>query len=180
MARFVTRVKAAYRSWGIPGSGTQIYSRLHQVTWLSKISEPGVGLRAAFYFQQLDALRTLRQEVRQELLAESHKHSAWKRLCGIPSIGPIRAAVALGVLQTPHRFRTKRQLWGISGFAIETRSSADHRHVNGQMQKVKKRASIRGLNQKNNHDLKNLLKGTQATAAAQPRPFPEVYTAFLA
>jgi transposase len=65
----------------------------------------------------------------------------WKRLCGIPSIGPIRAAVALGVLQTPHRFRTKRQLWSISGFAIETRSSADDRHVNGQLQKVKKRLS---------------------------------------
>src|SRR5258706_8884620 len=132
LARVMTRVKALYRSWGIPCSGTQIYSRLHRVTWLSKISEPGVRLRAAFYFQQLDALRTLRQEVLQELLAESHKHSAWKRLCGIPSIGPIRAAVALGVLQTPHRFRTKPQLWSISGFAIGTRISPDYRHVNGQ------------------------------------------------
>jgi transposase len=180
LARVMTRVKALYRSWGIPCSGTQIYSRLHRVTWLSKISEPGVRLRAAFYFQQLDALRTLRQEVRQELLAESHKHSAWKRLCGIPSIGPIRAAVALGVLQTPHRFRTKRQLWSISGFAIETRSSADHRHVNGQLQKVKKRVSIRGLNQNHNHDLKNLFKGAAVLASTKPGPFQEFYTALLA
>src|SRR5260370_4915179 len=134
----MTRVKALYRSWGIPCSGTQIYARLHRVTWLSKISEPGVRLRAAFYFQQLDALRTLRQEVRQELLAESHKHSAWKRLCGIPSIGPIRAAVALGVLQTPHRFRTKRQFGSISGFADETPSNPDHRHFNDQLQNVHK------------------------------------------
>src|SRR6266481_1411521 len=88
LARVMTRVKALYRSWGIPCSGTQVYSRLYRVTWLSKITEPGVRLRAAFYFQQLDALRTLRQEVRQELLAESHKHSAWKRLCGIPSDRP--------------------------------------------------------------------------------------------
>jgi hypothetical protein len=47
--------------------------------------------------------------VRRELLVEGKKHQAWKRLCQIPSIGPIRAAVLLGILQTPHRFRTKRQ-----------------------------------------------------------------------
>jgi transposase len=63
-----------------------------------------------FIYQQLDALRSLRQTVRRELLAESKKHKAWKQLCQIPSIGPIRAAVLLGILQTPHRFRTKREL----------------------------------------------------------------------
>jgi hypothetical protein len=41
----------------------------------------------------------------------SKKHKIWKRLCEIPSLGPIRAAVLLGILQTAHRFRTKRQLW---------------------------------------------------------------------
>jgi hypothetical protein len=56
------------------------------------------------------ALRGLRQEVRRDLLAESKKHQAWRRLCQIPSIGPIRAAVLLGILQTPHRFRAKRPL----------------------------------------------------------------------
>jgi hypothetical protein len=75
--------------------------------------------RAEFYYQQLDALRTVRQEVRRELLAEGQKQQAWKRLCQIPSIGPIRSAVLLGILQTPHRFRTKRQLWTYSGFGIE-------------------------------------------------------------
>ena len=49
------------------------------------------------------------QQVRRDLLAESKKHKAWKR-CQIPSIGPIRAAVLLGILQTPHRLSTKRQI----------------------------------------------------------------------
>ena len=87
---------------------------------------------AEFYYQQLDALRMVRQEVRRELLAEGKKYQAWKRLCLIPSIGPIRSAVLLGILQTPHRFRTKRQLWTYSGFGIEAQSSADHRRVDGQ------------------------------------------------
>src|SRR6202040_4048301 len=100
-------------------------------------------------------------------------------LCQIPSIGPIRAAVLLGILQTPHRFRTKRQLWTYSGFGIETQSSADHRSVNGQLRRVKKSSSIRGLNRNCNHDLKNLFKGAAIVASSKPGPFQEFYTALL-
>jgi transposase len=144
LGRVMSRVKAIYRSWGIPCTGKQVYARRHRAEWLGKITEPGVRRRAEFYYQQLDGLRILRQEVRRELLSESKKHKAWKRLCQIPSIGPIRSAELLGILQTPHRFRTKRQLWTYSGFGIETQSSADHRSVGGQLERVKKQISIRG------------------------------------
>ena len=135
--------------------------------------------RAEFYYQQLDALRTVRQEVRRDLLAESKKHPAWKRLCGIPSIGPIRAAVLLGILQTPQRFRTKRQLWTYGGVGIETSSSADHQVVKGQLER-KKKVEIRGLNRNYNHDLKNLFKGAAIVAATKPGPFAEFYAQLLA
>ncbi len=148
--------------------------------WLAKISEPRVRRRAEFYYQQLDALRTLRQEVRRDLLVESKKHQAWKRLCGIPSIGPIRAAVLLGILQTPHRFRTKRQLWTYSGLGIETHSSADHRIVEGQLERARKQIAIRGLNRNCNHDLKNLFKGAAIVASSKPGPFEEFYAALVA
>jgi transposase len=110
LVRVMTRVKAIYRSWAIPCTGKQVYAPRHRGEWLAKISEPGVRRRAEFYYQQLDALRALRQDVRRELLVESKKHKAWKLLCQIPSMGPIRAAVLMGILQTLHRFRTKRQL----------------------------------------------------------------------
>jgi transposase len=32
-------------------------------------------------------------------------------------------------MQTPHRFRSKRQLWTYSGLGIETRHSAQYRYV---------------------------------------------------
>ena len=180
LARVMTRVKALYRSWAIPCTGKQVYAPRHRAEWLAKISEPGVRRRAEFYYQQLDALRSLRQDVRRELLAESKKHKAWKLLCQIPSIGPIRAAVLIGILQTPHRFRAKRQLWTYSGFGIETRSSADHRCVDGQLRRSKKQVSIRGLNQNHNHDLKNLFKGAATIAASKPGPFQEFYAALVA
>jgi transposase len=179
LSRVMTRVKAIYRSWAIPCTGKQVYAPRHRAEWLGKISELGVRRRAEFYYQQLDALRCLRQEVRRDLLAESKKHQVWKRLCGIPSIGPIRSAVLLGILQTPHRFRTKRQLWTYSGFGIETQSSADHRRVDGQLERAKKQSSIRGLNRNCNHDLKNLFKGAAIVASSKPGPFQEFYSALL-
>jgi len=118
--------------------------------------------------------------VRRDLLAESKQHQAWKRLCGIPSIGPIRAAVLLGILQTPNRFRTKRQLWTYGGVGIETSSSADHHVVKGQLERKKKQVEIRGLNRNYNHDLKNLFKGAAIVAATKPGPFADFYAELLA
>jgi transposase len=179
LGRVMSRLKAIYRSWGIPCTGKQVYAPRYRAEWLAKISEAGVHRRAEFYYQQLDALRPLRQQVRQELLAEARKHSAWKLLRGIPSIGPIRAALIIAILQTPHRFRTKRQLWTYSGFGIETHSSAEHRYVDGNLQHAKKQVSIRGLNRNHNHDLKNLFKSA-STLAAKAGPFQEFYAALVA
>jgi transposase len=180
LARVMTRVKAIYRSWAIPCTGKQVYAACHRAEWLGKIHEPGVRRRAEFYYQQLDALRVLRLGVRRDLLAESRKHKAWKRLCQIPAIGPIRAAVLLGILQTPHRFRSKRPLWKYSGLAIETCSSADHRLVNGQLQRCNKQVLVRGLNRNHNHELKNVFKGAAVIASSKPGPFQEFYATLLA
>src|SRR6202043_3200044 len=130
LARVMTRVKAIYRSWGIPCAGKQVYAPRHRAEWLA--------------------------------------------------IGPIRAALLIALIQTPHRFRTKRPLWKYSGFAIETHSSADYRTVKGQLQKSKKQVSVRGLNRDCNHDLKNLFKSAATIASVKPGPFQEFYAALLA
>jgi hypothetical protein len=77
LGRVMSRVKAIYRSWAIPCTGKQVYAARQRAAWLGKITEPGVRRRAEFYYQQLDALRTVRQQVRRELLAEGKKHKAW-------------------------------------------------------------------------------------------------------
>jgi transposase len=180
LGRVMSRVKAIYRSWGIPCTGKQVDAERYRSEWLGKIQEAGVRRRAEFYYQQFDALRVWHQQVRQELLAEARKHDAWKLLRGIPFIGPIRAALVIAMLQTPHRFRTKRQLWTYIGFGIETYSSAEQRFISGELKRAKKPASIRGLNRNHNHDLKNLFKGAATVAAAKDGPFKEYYDARVA
>src|SRR5208282_3287242 len=80
LGRVMNRLKALYRSWAIPCAGTQVYAPQQRAEWLAKIHEAGVRRRAELYYQQLDALRLVRQQARKELLAEARKHRATKLL----------------------------------------------------------------------------------------------------
>jgi transposase len=113
-------------------------------------------------------------------LAEGRKHSATKLLRQIPSIGPIRAVLLVALIQTPHRFRTKRQLWSYSGLALETRNSGEYCIVRGRLQRSKKVVAIRGLNKNHNHDLKNVFKAAALRAAVVEGSFQKFYAALLA
>jgi transposase len=119
----MNRLKALYRSWAIPCAGERVYAPRHRSEWLAKITEAGVRRRAEVYYQQLDTLQALRQQVRRDLLVESKNHNSTNLLRQIPSIGPIRAALLIALIQTPHRFRTKRQLSGIFHFRQSHHSS---------------------------------------------------------
>jgi transposase len=177
VTRVMNRIKALYRSWAIPCSGTTVYASRHRAEWLAKLVEPGVRVRAEHLYQQLDCLQPLRLEARRELLRESQKHAAVKRLRQIPSIGPIRAALLVALLQTPHRFRSKRQLWAYSGFAVETHDSGEYRYVRGKPQRNRERITVRGLNDNYNKDLKNLFKGAAISASTSPGPLHDFYLA---
>jgi len=180
LTRVMNRLKALYRSWAIPCAGTSVYAPRHRSEWLSKITEAGLRRRAELFYQQLAGLQALRPEARRELLAESRKHGATKLLRQIPYIGPIRAALLIALIQTPYRFRTKRQLWAYSGLALETHTSAQYRYVEGQLQRSKKPLVLRGLNENHNHDLKDIFKSAATKASSGAGPFHDFYEALLA
>jgi transposase len=177
--RVMNRVKALYRGWGIACAGTRVYALRYRQEWLQKIEQAGVRRRAELLYQQLDGLQELRRTLRPELLAESRKHKASKLLRQIPGIGPIRAARLLALMQTPHRFRSKRQLWTYSGLGIETRDSAQYRFVDGQLRRAKKPQQIRGLNRNHNHEMKDIFKGAATRASCGVGPFREFYVGLL-
>jgi hypothetical protein len=113
-------------------------------------------------------------------MAESKKHGAMVLLRRIPYIGPIRAALLIALIQTPHRFRTKRQLWTYSGLAINTRDSAQYRYVGGQLQRAQKPQQLRGLNQNHNHDLKAIFKSAATMASCREGAFQDFYQGLIA
>ena len=144
--RVMNRIKSVYRSWAIACGGSRVYSRRHRAEWLAKLAEPGVRMRAEHLYQELDHLEAIRQVARRELLRESRKHAAVELLRQIPAIGPIRSALLVAILQTPHRLRGQRQLWAYAGFAVQTYDSGEFRFVRGKRQRNRERITVRGLN----------------------------------
>jgi transposase len=180
LTRVMNRVKALYRSWAIPCGGGKVYSPRHRSAWLEQLLEAGVRRRAEQLYQQLDILLQIRREARRELLRESRKHPAHELLRQIPRLGPIRVALLIALVQTPHRFRTKRQLWAYCGLALQTRSSGEYRFSAGQLQPSKKLPALRGLNINHNHDLKNLFKSAAIHVSTSPDAWGDFYRSLLA
>jgi transposase len=108
--RVMARLKAVFRGQAVSCVGKKLYGKRHRDEYLAQLSG-GLRRRAEHLYRELDALQPLRHEVRRELMAECRKHAAAQWLPSVPFLGPIRAALLIGRVQTPHRFRTKRQFW---------------------------------------------------------------------
>lgn len=173
--RAMRRIKAVYRSQAIACTGKKCFGRRHRGEWLEKLSNQGQRQRAEWLYQELDAVQRLRREARLAVIAEVHKYAVAKHLRTIPFFGPLRTAVLIARVQTPHRFRTKRQFWTYCGLGLETRSSADYIEQDGQIVRRRKPVFIRGLNWSYNHELKNVFKSAATTASAMEGPLREFY-----
>jgi transposase len=179
LTRVMNRLKGLYRSWAIPCGGRSVYSQRKRSAWLEKLRQGGVRRRAELLYEQLDSLVQIRSQVRREMLAESRKHAASQWLGGIPRLGPIRVALLIALLQTPHRFRTKRQLWAYCGFGLQTRISGEYRLQKGELQPSKRLPAIRGLNDNHNPALKYVFKSAATSAGAGRDVWSEFYEDLL-
>ena len=112
-------------------------------------------------------------------MVECRKHAAAQWLQSVPFLGPIRTALLIGRVQTPHRFRTKRQFWTYCGLGVETRDSAEYRVIDGQVERRKRPAQVRNLNWNYNHELKNVFKGAANAATIGQGIFREFYLGLL-
>ena len=170
--RVMNRIKAIYRSWAIPCAGQSCYSPKQREAFLSQLPHAAIRGRAQIYYQQMDSLMTLRQQVRTQLLREGRKQTALRLLCQIPYIGPLRAILLIVFIQSPHRFRTKRQLWAYCGLGIETHDSGEYRFRQGSLER-KRQPTVRGLNRNHHHLLKYVLKSVAARCCSGSGPVRE-------
>jgi transposase len=163
--RVMNRLKAIFRGRGIRCRGTSIYQPRNRKQWLEKLEDDGARHRAERLLEQLESLLPLCLHAQRELVCESRKHRSYKILRGIPGLGPIRAALILPFVVTPHRFRNKRQFWTYTGFAVIRRGSAEYEITQGELKRAKRKPLPKGLNNNYNRVLKNVFKGAALTAA---------------
>jgi transposase len=176
--RVMQRIKALFRGRGIKSEGKAVYRPSEREKWLAKL-KGGCRTRAEAQLKQLDVLLELRGPAKAAMLAEAKKQPGWKILRSIPYLGPIRVAEIMAIMRTPHRFRTKRNLWPYVGLAVVTHSSADKEVVDGQVRKRKRPPMTRGLNSNHNPILKEVFKGAATAATVRPGALRDFYEASL-
>ena len=172
--RVMNRIKAIFRSRAIRCAGRDVYYPGHRREWLEKLIEPMVRRRAEFLYQELESLKVLRREAKKEMLREARRHRAYPVLKQIPTMGPIRVAEVIARIGSPHRFRTKRQLWNYIGLAVTTRTSAEYEVEKGRVRRRVKSVVTRGLNTNYNHRLKYVFKSA-ALGGIHREPFASFY-----
>ena len=152
----MARNKAIYRGRGISTPGRRVYQAKQREQWLEKLAEPGLRQHAAWLYEQLDQVRILRKKAKHAMPTESRAHRAVSLLRTIPQLGPIRAAFIVATVDTPYRFRTKRQFWSYVGLAVVTHMSAEYEMKAGKVLRRQKPIATRGLNHNCNHRLKEV------------------------
>jgi len=178
--RVMLRLKALFRARAIPTPGTKVYQAGERAQWLERLGEAGARYRAEVLCAELDVLRGLRPKAKAAMVAEARRDAAWPVLLAIPFLGPVRVAQLLATMQTPWRFRTKRNLWAYCGLAVVTRSSDDYALVAGQPVRRRRPPLTRGLNRNHNRVLKDVFKGAATAATARPGPLQDFYHGLIA
>lgn len=173
------RLKALFRARAIRTPSTRVYQRDCRAEWLAKLPEGGARFRAQALYAQLDVLRELRRRAKAAMLTEARGDPAWRVLGTIPFIGPVRIALLLATMQTPWRFRTKRNLWAYAGLAVVTRSSADYPFEAGHPVRRRRAPMTRGLNRNHNRVLKSVLKSAATVASARPGALHDLYHSMI-
>jgi len=172
--RVKNRLKAIFHSQAIACAGEAVYGAAQRAAWRARLSEPGPRPRAEALYRPLDFLLEQRRAAQQARRAESRRHKASRLWRTIPPLGPVRVALWLAIVGSPHRFRTKRTFWAYGGLAVVTRTSAEYPMIGGRLQKTKKPLATRGLNDNHNRTLKQVFKGA-ATRGRAYEPWKSYY-----
>jgi transposase len=172
--RIKNRLKAIFRGRGISYEQGEIYQYEQRAEWLAKLPERGVRERANQLYEQLAQLDIWVSKARLQMLRESRKHKARKLLEQIPTLGEISVAQLIATIDTPFRFRSKRQFWTYCGLAVVRRTSADYCFEQGELRRRTNPGPTRGLNHNHNRRLKRIFKSA-ALVGSSKAPFKSYY-----
>jgi transposase len=178
--RAMLRMKALFRARAIRTSGGELYAPESRGSWLDRLPDRGSRFRADTLAAELDLMRELRQKAKAAMIAAARQDPAYALLSTLPCFGPVRVSQLLAAMQTPWRFRTKRNLWAYAGLAVVTHSSGDYTFVAGRPVRRRRQPMTRGLNKNHNRVLKNVFKGAANAAVARPGPLKDFYDAMVA
>jgi transposase len=160
LARCKNRLKSLYLSRGIQATGKSVYGPTRE-QWMQQL--PASCRDAArLLYVQLDATKALKEDARQQMVRESHRHKISRILETCPGLAEVRVAQLIPTVITPHRFRTAQQYWAYCGFGIVMRTSSDWVRGPKGFERREVRG-VRGLSHQSNRTLKEIYKSAVTT-----------------
>jgi transposase len=122
--RIKNRIKAKFRQNGIRCTGATVYSKAYREEWKERLpQETTLRLIVDGLWRQLDQFEQTAKEILVAARAQSKQYHEIKYFKAIPGIGFINAATISAILETPHRFATKRKVWMYAGLGLIKKSS---------------------------------------------------------
>lgn len=103
------RVKALFRSFGLPTDEGDFYENREQIKQLPNETAKFV---AASLFSQMESLESQKGEYAVFFHKNVQRYRPIKNLCSIPGISHVRANIIVAIVCSPQRFKTKHQFWG--------------------------------------------------------------------
>ncbi len=123
--RLQSRIKSKYREHGFFPQGGEVYGAEGRKAWLAKIKRSHVRLLLEILYEEFDASVQARDAIFEQLRLAMCATREYKHLKTMPGVGPVTSAILVGVIDDPHRFDRKNQLWKYSGLGVVNRWSAD-------------------------------------------------------
>ncbi len=118
------KIKAMYRHWGvIDVAGEALYSLANRHDYLSQIKHLNISNQLHRLYSIMDETESMQKLALKAMKQLGRKYSEIKEFKKIPGVGDIGAHIFDAIIQTPHRFANKRQLWRYCRLGITDRSS---------------------------------------------------------
>ncbi len=134
VVRWKNKVKALYRKHGIFSLGDKVYDPAEGARYLELLPDPTSRQSGRDHLSVLATLERLRRKAERRMRRLSHRIGAVGLLQSIPGVGPVVAATVVAIVETPHRFPAKEQLWNYAGLAI-ARSESGGKSTTGRASK---------------------------------------------
>ena len=118
------KIKAMYQHWGILDiAGEGVYSIKQRDGYLRKIKHLDIRRQMKRLYSAMDHAVSLGEQALKALKRLGRKYAEIKEFEKIPGIGEIGAHIFDAIIQTPHRFVNRSQVWRYCRLGVTEHSS---------------------------------------------------------
>lgn len=122
--RLKQKIKAMYRHWGvIDVSGEAVYSISNRDRYLKQVKHLSIKNQLNRLYAIMDETESMQSLALKAMKQQGRKYPEIKEFQKIPGIGDILSHMFNAIIQTPHRFSNKHQLWRYCRLGITDHSS---------------------------------------------------------